>query len=75
VVKSPLVRSLQWDKRINLTNQNNCVNLNKIDVSKAQLNFINFCKEFGWGEIKVVVRNGEPVMVSPIKQDFKMTEL
>ena len=44
------------------------------ELSKAHLSFIVFCKKFGWGKLEVTVKNGEPCMVSPIKQDFKMDD-
>ena len=48
-------------------------NISKIEnMTKTQLNFLTFCKEFGWGKVEVIVKDGQPVMVSPIKQDFKL---
>lgn len=41
-------------------------------LSIAQQNFLIYCKQFGWGKIEVTVKNGEPVMVSPIKQETKL---
>ena len=44
------------------------------ELSKTQLNFLEYCEKFGWGKLEVTVKNGEPVLVTPIKQDFKMTD-
>ena len=42
------------------------------ELTKAQKNFLDYCKQFGWGKLEVTIKNGEPVMVSPIKQDIKL---
>ena len=34
---------------------------NNKELSKTQLNFLEFCKRFGWGKVEVTVVNGEPV--------------
>ena len=57
-----------------MTNKRNCGNTENKELTKAQLNFLEYCEKFGWGTLEVTVKNGEPVMVSPIKQDFKMTD-
>ena len=44
----------------------------KEELTKAQLAFLEYCEKFGWGKIEVVVKNGQPVMVSPIKQETKL---
>ena len=31
------------------------------ELSKTQLAFLEFCKNFGWGKIEVTIVNGEPV--------------
>ena len=41
------------------------------ELSVAQLNFLDFCKEFGWGKLEVTVKNGEPVMSREIEHDHK----
>ena len=41
------------------------------ELTKTQLVFLAYCLEFGWGKLEVTVKNGQPVMASPIKQDFK----
>jgi hypothetical protein len=43
-----------------------------MELSKAQLAFIEYCKRFGWGKLEVTVKNGEPVMVSPIRHETKL---
>ena len=42
------------------------------ELTKAQLNFLKYCKEFGWGKIEVTVKNGEPVMVVEIRKETKL---
>lgn len=45
----------------------------KIDtLTKAQLSFLNYCKELGWGRVEVVIQDGEPVMV---EERVKLTKL
>lgn len=51
-----------------MTKENSCATT---ELSKAQLAFLTYCKEFGWGKLEVTIKNGQPVMVSPIKQDIK----
>jgi len=41
-------------------------------LTKAQKNFLDYCKKFAWGKVEVIIKDGEPVMVSPIKQDIKL---
>ena len=41
-------------------------------LTKAQVTFLIYCKSFGWGKLEVTVKNGEPVMVSPIRQEVKL---
>ena len=31
------------------------------ELTKTQLDFLEFLKEFGWGKLEVTVVNGEPV--------------
>ena len=45
-----------------MTNKDSNAILNIDALSKAQLAFLEFCKEIGWGKFEVEVRNGEPVM-------------
>lgn len=54
-----------------MTNQNNCVNLKTVEVTQAQLSFLEFCKEYGWGRLEVTVKNGEPVMSREVVRDHK----
>ena len=51
-----------------LTRKKDCGN---IDLTKCEKDFLAFCQEFGWGKIEVTIKNGQPVMASPIKQDYK----
>ena len=41
-------------------------------LTTAQVKFLIYCKNFGWGKLEVTVKNGEPVMVSPIRQEVKL---
>jgi hypothetical protein len=54
-----------------LTQENNSATL-KEELTKAQIAFLEYCKEFGWGKLEVTVKDGMPVMISPIKQDIKL---
>lgn len=44
----------------------------KLELTKAQKAFLKYCLEFGWGKLEVVVKDGQPVMITPIKQDIKL---
>ena len=55
-----------------MTSKNNCVTLTEIGLSKPQVAFLEYCKEFGWGKLEVTVKDGIPVMITPIKQDIKL---
>ncbi len=44
-----------------MTNNSKCDNIRIDTLTKAQLNFLEFCKEFGWGKVEVTIRDGEPV--------------
>ena len=59
------------DGGYNLTTERECA-LVKGELTKPQRNFIEYCKKFGWGKLEVTVKDGEPVMVSPLKQDIKL---
>lgn len=43
-----------------------------IELTPAQKNFITYCKKFGWGKLEITVKDGQPVMLSIIKQDIKL---
>lgn len=30
------------------------------NITETQKNFLEFCKEFGWGKLEVTIHNGEP---------------
>ncbi len=49
-----------------LTSKNNCVTL---ELTKAQIKFLEYCKEFGWGKLEVTIKNGEPVMSNIVIRD------
>ncbi len=44
-----------------MTNNPKCDNVRIDTLTKAQLNFLEFCKEFGWGKVEVTISDGEPV--------------
>lgn len=46
--------------------------INSTELSKSQQKFLEYCKTFGWGKLEVTVKNGEPVMVSPTRQEIKL---
>ena len=50
-----------------MTNKNNC----NIVLSKAQKAFLDYCKEFGWGKLEVVIKNGEPTIARIVEQTVK----
>jgi len=54
-----------------LTNQEKGANTESIELSKTQLNFLEFCKQYGWGKIEVKIKNGEPCMSREIEHDYK----
>ncbi len=42
-----------------------------LELTKAQRGFLQYCLKFGWGKLEVIIKDGQPVMVTPIKQDVK----
>ena len=54
-----------------LTNIKDCANNN---LSKAQRAFLDYCRELGWAERKVKVKDGEPVLATEVKQDVKFKD-
>lgn len=54
-----------------MTKDDKCAtNINK-ELTKAQQDFLDFCKELGYGKAEVLIRDGQPVYASYIKQDHK----
>lgn len=41
-------------------------------LTEAQIRFLDLCKKVGWGVLEVKVKDGQPVMASLIRQDFKL---
>jgi hypothetical protein len=41
-------------------------------IFKHNPEFIKVCREFGWGKIEIVVKDGKPVMVT-VKRDIKLS--
>lgn len=33
--------------------------------------FIRFCRRLKWGKVEVMIKDGEPVMASVIREDFR----
>ena len=56
----------QFDK-----SQNNSI-IKITELTKSQRGFLEYCKNFGWGKVEVTVKNGEPVMVSVVRQETKL---
>jgi len=44
----------------------------KEELTNAQINFLKLCEACGWGVIKVIVKNGQPVMASIVEQEYKL---
>ncbi len=42
------------------------------ELFKHNPEFIKICREFGWGKIEIVVKDGKPVMVT-VKRDIKLS--
>ncbi len=40
-------------------------------ITKAQRAFLDYCKKLKWGELKIKVKDGEPVQATEVKQDVK----
>lgn len=43
----------------------------KVQMSDADVKFIAFCRNLGWGKIELLIKNGRPTMASVIQQDFR----
>jgi len=41
------------------------------EIFKRHPEFLRVCKEFRWGRIEIVVKDGKPVMIS-VKRDIKL---
>lgn len=39
-----------------------------------EVKLIKYCREFGWGEFTLVVKDGIPVMIHKAREDQKLTE-
>ena len=52
-----------------MTNRDNGATLITVELSKAQMAFFEYCKEFGYGNLEVEVKNGEPVMAGIVVRD------
>jgi len=62
-----------------LTNPRNCaIDKNKGEVetlSKTQLDFLWFCKKFGWGKLEVTVVKGEPVASKELEHTHRHDQI
>jgi len=54
-----------------LTNHKERALIKEKELSKTQLNFLEFCQKFGWGKIEVTVVNGEPVGTKEIERTHR----
>ena len=52
-----------------MTKQNNDATLIEKELTQAQTKFLEYCKEFGYGNLEVEVKNGEPVMAGIVVRD------
>lgn len=53
-----------------MTQENKGVML-KEELTKAQIAFLEYCKEFGWGRLEVTIKNGEPTIARIVEQTVK----
>ncbi len=56
-----------------MTNKNGSATVNIDTLTKAQLNFLAYCKELGYGRVEVVIQDGQPVMVEQRVKLIKLT--
>lgn len=57
-----------------MTSKNNCATL-KEELTDAQIKFLEYCKELGFGMIDtVIVKDGEPVMAKQSEKNIKFTD-
>jgi hypothetical protein len=56
------------DRQLILTDGYNCDNFL---INGTEKEFLEFCREFGWGEVVVTIKDGRPVMAKIVHQDFK----
>ena len=54
-----------------MTNRKEGAYTKKEELSKTQLNFLNFLKEYGWGKVEVTIVNGEPVGTKEIERTHR----
>ena len=40
-------------------------------LTKAQQEFLDFCEKLGYGKIEIVIKDGQPVYATQVKQDTK----
>ena len=65
-------KEINTDKMTNLTKVSESVTVESKELTKAQSNFLEYCKEFGWGTLEVKVKDGQPVMVVDIRRETKL---
>lgn len=41
------------------------------EISKTQADFLEFCKEYGWGKLEVSVVRGEPVASKELERTHR----
>ena len=54
-----------------LTNSEKGAYTNNKELSKTQLEFLAYCKRFGWGTMEIVIRNGEPVLARNLQKTVR----
>ena len=42
-----------------------------VETSKADLKFIAFCRDLGWGKIELLIKDGRPTMATIVRRDFR----
>ena len=47
------------------------VSIKEIELTKAQADFLEFCKEYGYGKLIVTVKKGDPVFSRELEHDHK----
>ncbi len=59
------------DKSRDLTLRESRGMIDKEQLTKAQLDFLEFCERYGWGKLEVTIKHGEPVMSRELEHDHK----
>jgi len=55
-----------------LTRMMNMITKADIDICDADIQFLQFCREMGWGKLAgVLVKDGSPVMADTVRYDVR----